>query len=321
MSYINIDDTYGNHRGTAGYNVPANGKIFWSLRQWGNIYSMLPATFQHSQPWAIAHRHTRIKFYPQLNGINNVYELAAAHVPCPSSGSTTEENELDLFLEPKDYRPVKIYLSDIGQLQMRIGASFPYSNASGSCRVNSTNMVASLVLQNDQTPAQTFFLQIDIGGTNAMGRNIVWCPDYEGAYPDKVNESYRYLFCAGDTITNYGGGSRLSAGEKRTFNIDILPRLQAIILSGHTKPTRPFGTTLNKNLRGWYISGFYFGIINYGGTNVSTQWWEPQIRSSGGTFCSGSVKTQWICEPPVTPNAGWVPVGSGCYHRVSAVPC
>jgi len=321
QSYINIDDKNGNHRGWAGYGHTGKTQNFWSLRQWGNPSNLMPAAFPEGQPWEIANGNSRIKYYPLLNGAPNVYELAAAHVPCPTSGTATEANELDLFLEPKDYTPTRVYLSNMGQLQLNIGINFPYSNRTYNCAYNSSGIVASLILLNTEYPYQVFFLQINLGGTDGLSNQIAWCPDYEGVVDaSHLNWNYVNLFCADDSVANYGNYSRLSAGSMRNFNLDVLPRIQQIIRNGHRKPL-PFGTALNTNLKTWYLAGLYFGITNYGGTNIATQWWNPKIKASGGTFCAGTNRTQYICELPVAPNAGWVNVGGGCYHRISDVPC
>jgi hypothetical protein len=321
---INITDHQsGQVLGSAGYNASSStsgNNNFWSLMQWGNPANLMPAS---SSPgiWEITNSWSTLKFYPELNNITNVYELTSNNVPCSSSGTTTEVNELDLFFQPTQFNPPKIYISDMGQLELSIGLNFISQNVQNTCSVNQSGMVASLILGNAD---QTIFIQIDLTGTSFPTTvQQSWCPDYEGTVPaNLVNPQYKNQFCLDDNIINYGG-SFMRVGDSKIITLDILPRLQQILQSGHTKPSVPFGTSLHSNLNGWYITGYYFGTANYGGTTVTTQWYSPQIRSSGTATCTkgASTRTQYICETPANPSARWVSTNDGCYQRASSAPC
>ena len=323
---INIADSQsGQTLGSAGYstNSSASGNSnFWSLMQWGNIDNLIPVSSTSPGTWQITGPWSHLKFYPVLNNISNVYELATTNVPCSSAGTvTTESNEFDLLLQPTQLEIPTFYISDMGQLQLSIGLNFIYQNIQSACPVDHSGMAAALILTNAD---QTIFIQIDLGGTiSPATTQLSWCPDYEGSVPsDLVKPQYKNIFCVDDNIQNYGG-TYMQAGSSGYITLDILPRLQQILQSGHTKPATPFGTSLYTNLNGWSITGYYFGVGNYGGTTVTTQWYSPEIRYSGGTSCNSgsSTRTQWICETPVSPAAGWVDAGGGCYYRASTVSC
>jgi hypothetical protein len=326
---INIADSQnGKILGSAGYNtnISASGNNpeynnFWSLMQWDNPENLMPTS---SPPgiWQITNSWSYLRYYPELNSITNTYELTSRHVPCPPTGvTTTENNEFDLLFQPTQFNAPKIYISDIGQLELSIGLNFIYQNVQNICSVNRSGMVAALILTNAD---QSIFVQIDLGGTvSPTTTQPGWCPDYEGAVPSNlIKPEYKNLFCVDDNIANYGG-SFMQAGDSKYITLDILPRLQQLLQSGHTKPSTPFGTSLHSNLNGWYITGYYFGTSNYGGTIVITQWYSPQIRSSGSASCANgaTTRTQYVCETPVNLSAGWVNAGGGCYHRTSSVPC
>ena len=324
---INITDGQsGQILGSAGYNtnsnVLENNDNFWSFMQWGNPENLLPIIYSSPGTWQLSNTWASVKFYPDINNINNVYELATTGMTCPASGTaTTENNELDLFLQPSQLNIPKYYISDMGQLELSVGLNFVSQAVQDVCPVNRSGMVAAFTLANGD---QTIFIQIDLGGTDASTTTqLAWCPDYEGTVPaDLIKQQYKNLFCVDDNIANYGGAF-MQAGDSKYITLDILPRLQQILQSGHTKPATPFGTLLYSNLDGWYITGYYFGLASYGGTTVTTQWYSPEIRYSGGTSCTSgaSTRTQWVCETPVNPTAGWVDAGGGCYYRTSSVPC
>jgi hypothetical protein len=319
---INIADKQsGQTLGSAGYNANASINNFWSLVQWGNPENLMPIS---SSPgiWQITNPWSYLRYYPELNNIANVYELTSRHVSCPSTGTaTTESNEFDLFFQPTQLNAPKIYLSDMGQLELSIGLNYIYQDIQNRCSANLTGMVAALTLANAD---QDIFVQIDLGGTTSLTTTQPnWCPDYEGIIPSgSIKQQYKNLFCVDDNIINYGG-SFMQVGDSKYIKLDILPRLQQLLQSGHTKPPTPFGTSLHNNLNGWYITGYYFGTVNYGGTVVITQWYSPQIRSSGGASCAkgAATRTQYVCETPVDSSAGWASAGGGCYNRASSVPC
>lgn len=311
-----MDDKNGAPLGKAGYSIPA-GDNFWGLKQWGNPSSLMPATFPHGNSWQISNANSRLAFYPTSGGNSNVYELAAANVPC-GAGPVTEANELDMFLQPKAMATPLIFLSEMGQLQLKIGTVALYSEVQNTCSYNASGYIAAVVLNtnpnpnsNPPIPHQTIFIQIRIGGTLDSVPALGWCPDYENGYPGQ--------FCVDDSVKNYGGNYIYRYGTAIN-NLDILPRIIAVIKAGHTKKASANFEALVTDPSKWFISGMYFGINNYGGTNVTTQWFNPELKSSGGAFCSSGTKTQYICETPVNPT-GWQSVGGGCYHRPTTISC
>lgn len=308
---VNLADRQsGAYLGKAGYDIPA-GNAPWSVYQWNNTSNLLPATFPAGAPWAIGNPNTRVKFYPTFGGYSNVYELAAANVPC-ASGTVDETSELDMFLSPDAMPQPQIGLGTLGQLKFQVGTNVTYSEPQNTCSYNASGYVASLILSTINPPAQTLFVQVDVGGTQPAPTGLSWCPDYE-------TTKHPGAFCVDSSVTNYGGTYLYRYGNALN-TLDLLPGLVQIIQSGHAKSGVP-SEVLNNDPSNWYIVGVYFGLTNYGGTNVTTQWFEPELRASGGAFCNGTTKTQWICEAPVNPGAGWVNVGGGCYHRLSSVPC
>ena len=301
--------------GQAGYNFPPQN--FWTLRQWNNTSNLIPSTFPVGSSWEITNPNTRIKYYPLYNSTYpDTYELATANVPC-GSGPVTEQNELDMFIEAKDLSSIPISnLGSIGQLLLQVGTNVSYSGSGeNGCSTNRTNYIISVVL-NTTSPygQQTLYVQINVGGSEPSGSGLAWCPDYEYI----TNPDYNDKFCVDDFVSSYGGTYVQGYGNALN-SLDILPRLTQIIKNGHAKPG--LVNVLNNDPSQWKVGAMYFGTSTFGNKVITTQWYDPKFKESGGAFCSGAQKTQFICEPPKNPSFGWTYVGDGCYHRPSGINC
>ena len=97
---ISVASRTGEIIGKAGYSIPS-GNNFWRLFQWGDPASIIPAVFPYGQRWEIYTSTKRLQFYPLDNGRSNVYEVSAANLPCPHSGSNYANNEVNMFLSPE----------------------------------------------------------------------------------------------------------------------------------------------------------------------------------------------------------------------------
>lgn len=308
-----MDSSSGQYIGVAGYNS-ANGQNGWQFDQWGATPNLLPELFLNGTEWALANQYKRIKFYPLLNGIPNVYELAVSNLPCTSI--STSGNEVDLFLGTSILTNTQPRLDQIGELNFAANTDVIYSAVQTGCPDNWTKHVASLILATAGiTPKQTIYIQIELGGTNSESINSNWCPDYENV----TTSAFLNEFCVDRGISKYGG-SYINGIGQRSFNVDLLPELIDMIRTGHTKPQPYANISLNNNPNNWYIEGFYMGMINYGKTTTTTRWSAPLLNGNGGTFCTGNTKTQFVCNK-VPAGQGWTDVGGSCYHRVSSVPC
>lgn len=297
--------------GPSGYHVQNNVKPFWAITQWGNSSDLQPNTYSSPRIWEIANSNTRVKFFPSLNGKSNVYELAAANIPC-GQNSSTAANELDLFIEPKQMAaPSNLSLVDMGQLIFKLDMNVVYSHKYNKCNHNLQSDVASFVFNRNSYPYQTLFVQFQMNGLQGSSESLNWCPDYE-----KRIGNYNQ-FCLDTSINKVGGRYFQGLGESVT-NVDILPGIIDIITSNHAK-AEDSNQKINGNLKNWYLSGVYLGKVNYGGVNTTTRISNPYLRAEGGTFCAGNKRVQYICSPPI--GDGWGAAGGGCYHRGTDIGC
>jgi len=307
------DSQNGQVIGKAGYNIPS-GTSPWKLNPWGNPSNLTPQTFPVNTSWSLNNAYSRVKYYPQLNGVSNVYELAASNIPC-TSGSPGNPLEVDMFLTP-NITLDSATLGSMGELNLGVDMGVTYSDLQHGCSNNFTIYTASLILSTaNVTPAQVLYVQIELGGTNPAPSSPVWCPSYENiSSPDVRNQ-----FCVNYSVTA-AGGQFISTYGSQSYNLDILPSLISLLQSNHAKPAPNSDVVLNNNPNNWVVGGVYIGTINYGTTNTASIWSRPKLDNNGGAFCSGATKTQFVCNN-VPAGQGWSNVGGSCYHRPSNVSC
>ncbi|MGZ5078690.1 MAG: hypothetical protein ACXWG8_04960 [Usitatibacter sp.] len=296
--------------GVAGSTPPA-----WILPQWGIQSSLQPAPGDASG-WTIANQYARVQYYPQIDGGQNVYELAQAGASC--------NHERDLFLQTggtvagsSPGITTSAALSTLGSIRVDVGLNVSYDYVPTTCSSQGywdySQYVYSIILGS--STGQTLFYQVDLGRSADPGQNpnVGWCP---GGYEDTANDS----FCLDDDIRNLGG-SWVAPYNNVVNSIDFLPRILQILAAGHQKASYPT-ISLDQDPSHWTMGAVYVGDIVQGGAISTTRWYDLGLRTfQGGTFCNGSHAVQWSCYAGQPDGSGWVDVGSGCYHRDTGLAC
>lgn len=300
--------------GPAGYYSPSTPQT-WMLLQWGIQWDVSPAPGAPSG-WSIANQYARAQYYPQIDGGQNVYELAqAGNSPC--------YHERDLFLQTGDPGGFpgtssgmtrSASLDTIGSIRVDVGLNQFYSDIQATCSLNYSQYVYSIILGS--TTGQTLFYQIDMGGSGNYGRsipNVSWCP---AGYEDTANAA----FCLDDDVSNLGG-TWVDVNNNVVNSFDFLPRLLQIIKAGHAKSGFP-SITLDQDPSHWTMGAVYVGEVNQGGSISGSRWYDLGLRTwQGGTFCNGTNTVQWSCWAGQPDGTGWVDVGYPCFHRNTGLAC
>lgn len=307
-SVVFIDGTnpLGQALGVAGY---CNGSAPpWVIAQW-NIQQNLQPVCGSGTGWTIANQYARVEYYPQIDGGQNVYELAQASGIC---------NERDLFIATGDpsisgastgYR-TSSFLTYIGSLRVDVGLNAAYDLVNHSCALNYSQYVYSIILIS--TTGQVLYYQINLGRSVDSGQspNVSWCPSYESSNDQQ--------FCLDDDIRNLGG-TWVSPFHNVVNSVEFLPRILQVISAGHVKAS---GVALDSDPSHWYTQKVYAGDVIQGDAVSTTRWYGLGLREwAGGTFCGGGQETQWVCGQGQPDGSGWVDVGSGCFHRYSGLSC
>jgi len=311
-----LDPSYplsSTYNGAAGYVTGAPG---WVVPQW-NIPQSLIAASGSSSGWSIANQYARVQYYPQIDGGQNVYELAQAQ----DNVSRPCGTERDLFLQAT-YGGIpgtsigytkSDPLSQLGSLHVGVGLSVPWDQNNFRCPLNYGQFVHSLILKS--TTGQQIFYQINLGRSQDPGQltNVQWCPDYEIGSNAGTQD-----YCLDDDVRNFGG-IWVAPYTNVLNSIDVLPRILQILKAGHSKPN---GIALDQDPSHWTTDQVYVGDIVQGDYVSTTRWYGLSLKNfPGGTFCSGTNNVQWVCFQGQPDGDRWVDVGGGCYHRNSNLPC
>ena len=280
-------------QGVAGY-LPSTTPVLWRFRQGSNYTALDPQTFSASNnSWSISNSNSRLGFWKSFQGYSNVYEIAFANNTCREP---EWDAEVDLFLDPIGTAITSSNLADMGELRLKLGYINTQSLTTAGCSVTRSTAITSLYI-NDTSTGKTLSLQIHIGGTDSA--SSTYYPFTWGGNPG-----------IDDFINNYGGTYIKDVGQA-TNVVDLLPRVLHLIQTGAAG-----GSTDPRN---WHLSGYNIGVIAFGKVNVSTNWHSIEFGSKGGTFCSGTTRTQYVCSPPTS--SGWSNAGGGCYHRSTTINC
>lgn len=237
-----------------------------------------------------------MKFYPSLNGRNNIYELAAAHLPCINVKEGGAPLEFDIFLEPTQTFS-SAPLGQMAQLKLAANMNGVYATIEQGCPISLSEYTSALILES--TTGQTLYVQIAIGETNPSSMEI-WCDDFENA---ERGSNLDQRFCVDDVVTMHGENYIYWTGGDN-YVLDILSRLLQLIQSNHKKPNQPAklatSTTpakpeknrykLESNPNNWRITKFYAGMVTLGKSITTTTWSDLELQSIEGDFCQGDKK-------------------------------
>ena len=191
-------------------------------------------------------------------------------------------NEFDLFVAPNSAETLDAphapsfnqNLADMHSLDLSLDVDLIDAHIiDDKCGITQAAIIMAIVLTNKQK-RETFFYQLRLGVLKLdhdLLRNVQQQPNWFSK-GGNVQTGKKGQFGLGDNISNFSQSS-LTVGKSISLNIDLLPRLRAVLSEG-----KSFG--MDQNLHDWFVTGTYHGTNAFGHMVVSTRWQNFRLTAT-----------------------------------------
>jgi hypothetical protein len=251
----------------------------WFIAQWSNP-DPLPGfeSISSTNGSQIYRSESRSASVTVFKGADNHYTLSQNGADLTCSATTTPE--FDLFASVKPTSPPTQETTTLGQMHnfrlttdLKIDRQWP-APGSQPCNHNAVNVLAAVVLRNTTTsPPQALYYQLSLYEYCAPGPKEDACNKSRDSRffwwsgivdKDALGRPIRERFGVRDTLTSYGA-IRPSLGKRDLIQIDLKPRLEAILATGPNN--------IDRNPDHWFISGPYNGQSLFGRAGLESTWY------------------------------------------------
>lgn len=267
--------------GASGLYGPTRPSDSWHVTQWQTPAADLPAFAPEpcsaTACFASSNDAITVSVTEQGNApLRYVLEQTGERLACETG--QRQPREFDLLVASNTHtvypdQPTAFHsspmLADMVELRHRIVVTPLEVHVWQACAFNHGQLLTAVILRNDVAkPAQILFYQLRLFREPGRHQPVWWWPGNERRGKDGEVVLLEYGF--GDNLSSYGE-DEARLGEETRIDIDLLPRLAALISSGVHG--------LDPDLSHWRPTSTYHGQNLWGGVALRSEWWGFELSA------------------------------------------